>query len=90
MKDSSIKDFVETMENDLANVKSYDNLLFLFAKYLNFLMQAERDIFLNKSINNKSNGFYERQLATFLGNLNINVPRDRKGDFRPAILPPPW
>jgi len=90
MKDSSIKDFVETMENDLANVKSYDNLLFLFAKYLNFLMQAERDIFLNKSINNKSNGFYERQLTTFLGNLNINVPRDRKGDFRPAILPPPW
>ncbi|MDI1473073.1 transposase, partial [Thermodesulfovibrio sp. 1176] len=45
---------------------------------------------LRESIDNKANGYYERQLACFLGNLGISVPRDRKSEFRQAILPVEW
>ena len=34
---------------------------------------------------NKANGYYERSLNGSF-KLNINVPRDRKGKFRPQIL----
>lgn len=53
-------------------------------------MKKEREIKLRESLDNKANGYYERQLACFLGNLGLSVPRDRKGEFRPSILPPEW
>ncbi len=60
--------------------------------FLNWLMKKERELFLNQSSSqsNKANGYYERQLATLFGNLNLSVPRDRKTLFRPAILPIQW
>ncbi len=60
------------------------------ALLLNELMKKEREIYLRESIDNKANGYYERQLACFLGNLGISVPRDRKSEFRPAVLPSEW
>ncbi len=60
------------------------------ALLLNELMKKEREIYLRESIDNKANGYYERQLACFLGNLGISVSRDRKSEFRPAILPSEW
>ncbi|ODA44656.1 Mobile element protein [Thermodesulfovibrio sp. N1] len=57
---------------------------------MNELMKKEREIYLRESIDNKANGYYERQLACFLGNLGISVPRDRKSEFRQAILPAEW
>ncbi len=50
-------------------------------------MISERTIFLQNSENNKANGFYPRALSTGGLTFNLNVPRDRKGLFRPAILP---
>lgn len=57
---------------------------------LDAVMRGERKIFLSKDLDNKGNGFYERTLSTALGKLGITVPRDRKGEFKPAILPGPW
>lgn len=57
------------------------------ALLLNELMKKEREISLRESIDNKANGYYDRQLSCFLGNLGLTIPRDRKGEFRPAILP---
>lgn len=57
---------------------------------LNWIMQKEREYFLEnqkESEDNKANGYYKRSLTSLFGNLNLNVPRDRKGTFRPAILP---
>ncbi|HDN59121.1 MAG TPA: hypothetical protein ENF20_04115 [Candidatus Marinimicrobia bacterium] len=42
---------------------------------------------LQNSENNKANRFFTRTLSTGDLTLNLNVPRDRKGLFRPAILP---
>ena len=57
---------------------------------LNWIMQKEREYFLQKQKDNKANGYYERSLGSLFGNLDLSVPRDRKGFFRPAILPEQW
>lgn len=57
---------------------------------MNLLMLAERNLHLENTTENKANGFFERELGTSLGTINLKVPRDRNGDFRPAILPTPY
>jgi len=54
------------------------------------IMKGERSIFLQSSNRNKGNGYYPRDLTTGTWKLNVNVPRDRKGEFRPHILPEPY
>ena len=53
-------------------------------------MMPEREIYLMKNDNDKGNGFYNRKLATPIGNLEISVPRTRTGECRPNILPEPY
>jgi transposase-like protein len=63
------------------------------SRFSNLFMDLERGIFLRNldpASDNKANGYYERNLACSLGNLNLKVPRDRLGDFRPFILPSPY
>lgn len=57
---------------------------------MNLLMLAERNLHLEHSPNDKANGFFERELGTPIGTVNLKVPRDRNGDFRPAVLPDPY
>lgn len=62
----------------------------LFEEVLNQIMKTEREIFLKGSPGNKANGFYPRSLSEGSFNLDLNVPRDRQGNFRPYILPQPY
>jgi len=61
-----------------------------FEKMLNEIMRAERTIFLEKDQGNKGNGYYKRDLVTGSLKLNLDVPRDRQGKFRPQVLPSPY
>jgi len=56
----------------------------------NLLMQAERCLHLENESTDKANGFYPRTLGTASGTLQLQVPRDRDGDFRPQVLPAPF
>jgi len=76
--------------DEISKIDSREGIKTIAALLLNELMKKEREIYLRESIDNKANGYYERQLACFLGNLGISVPRDRKSEFRPAILPSEW
>ncbi|MBC7334402.1 MAG: IS256 family transposase [Actinobacteria bacterium] len=76
--------------NEISKIDSREGIKTIAALLLNELMKKEREIYLRDSIDNKANGYYERQLACFLGNLGISVPRDRKSEFRPQILPSEW
>ena len=38
----------------------------------------------------KGNGYYDRKLGTPVGAIDLLVPRDRDGDFRPQVLPDPF
>jgi transposase-like protein len=54
------------------------------------IMKTERKMFLQGSTDNKGNGYYPRTLTAGSWKLDIDVPRDRKGQFRPHILPEPY
>ena len=50
--------------------------------------QSERQLYLSKQSHDKANGFYPRSLAVGSIPIDIEVPRTRSGNFRPATLPP--
>ena len=45
------------------------------------------DRYSRSSINNARNGHYSKNLITDNGVIELNVPRDRNGDFEPLIVP---
>lgn len=50
------------------------------------LMESERAVFLNESLDNKGNGFYSRFINHLQGRFEIKIPRDRRGQFYPLTL----
>ena len=50
--------------------------------------QAERQLYLSKQSHDKANGFYPRSVSMGSIPVDIEVPRTRSGNFRPAMLPP--
>jgi putative transposase len=48
---------------------------------------AERNVYLQDTPADKSNGFYDRSLQVGTIPVDIRVPRTRNGDFRPASIP---
>ncbi len=57
---------------------------------MNLFMLAERNLPVEQNEEDKGKGYFQRQLGTPLGSLELQVPRDREGDFRPSILPMPY
>ena len=51
-----------------------------------WLMQLERELFLKEHGGTK-NGSYPRSLTTPYGHVELNVPRDREGNFQTALFP---
>ena len=61
-----------------------------FKAIMEILMKAERTLHVENSIKDKANGYMKRKLNTSMGQVELNVPRDRDGDFRPSVLPPKY
>ena len=82
-----------------SNVQSMDDIQDLFketiAEFMQGSLEAELDEELgyepydvkNKNTENSRNGHSKKTLRTSMGKVEIDVPRDRKGDFEPKILP---
>ena len=82
-----------------ANVQNMDDIQKLFketiAEFMQGSLEAELDEELgyepydvkNKNTENSRNGHSKKMLRTSMGKVEIDVPRDRKGDFEPKILP---
>src|SRR5262245_29297418 len=51
---------------------------------------AERNVYLQDTPTDRSNGFYDRSLQVGSIPVDIRVPRTRNGDFRPASIPAPY
>jgi len=51
---------------------------------------AERNVYLQDTPSDRSNGFYDRSLQVGSIPVDIRVPRTRNGDFRPASIPVPY
>lgn len=82
----SMQHFIKQLQNNPEGITP----LHLLQNSMNLLMQAERQLHLNQNPKDKGNGYFARALGTPMGTLELAVPRDRDGDFRPAILPDPY
>ena len=78
--------FISQLQNNPEGITP----LHLLQNSMNLLMQAERQLHLKQNPHDKGNGYFSRELGTPMGTLELAVPRDRDGDFRPAILPDPY
>lgn len=82
----------------MANVDSMDDIQNLFkeiiAEFMENDLEAELDEDLgcnkydykNKTTDNSRNGHSGKNLQTSFGEVEVSVPRDRKGEFEPQIL----
>lgn len=81
------------------NFKSSNDVLSamkeMFADVLQEALEAEMDTHLGydrydvseKSTDNSRNGYSKKTVKSELGNVELNMPRDRKGEFEPQIVP---
>ena len=82
-----------------ANVQSMDDIQNLFketvAEFMENSLESELDEELgyepydvkNKDTDNSRNGHSKKTLRTSMGKVELDIPRDRNGDFEPKILP---
>jgi len=88
------KDILNRVLNKITDedVKEFsgNSLLELVEKILTRIMREEREKYLKENEDDKANGNYKRSLNTSIGNLSIEVPRTRSGEFRSKFLPPKY
>ena len=85
-----IKEQNFTSPNEILNA-----LKDMFRDVLQESLEAEMDEALgyekydsiSKSIDNSRNGYSKKTVKTELGPVEINIPRDRNGEFEPKIIP---
>ena len=82
----------------MANIGSMDDIQNLFketiAEFMENGLEAELDDELgyskydykNKDTDNSRNGHSSKTLRTSFGDIEVSVPRDRKGEFEPQVL----
>lgn len=82
----------------MANIGSMDDIQNLFketiAEFMENGLEAELDDQLgysrydykNKDTDNSRNGHSDKTLRTSFGDVEVSVPRDRKGEFEPKVL----
>jgi transposase-like protein len=92
----------EKVQEELSKVESMDDFfgkegIFakLFAKTLEQMLEAEMSDHLGyeayeasgRNSGNSRNGYYSKKVRSSDGDVEIQVPRDRKGEFEPQIVP---
>ena len=91
------KNFIKEMikENQFQNVGDiHSHLKDLFKDTIQEMLEAELDASLGYPKNEKSvdsdnerNGHSQKTVKSQFGEFELNIPRDRKGDFEPKIVP---
>ena len=83
-------------ENDFKNPGEIMSFLKdAFKDVLQEMLEAEMDLSLgysrddssNKVTDNSRNGYSSKKLKSEFGPVQIDIPRDRKGEFEPKIIP---
>ena len=82
----------------MSNVSSMEDIQNLFKETIAEFMEDGLDAELseelgyskydykNKETDNSRNGHSSKTLRTSFGNVDVSVPRDRKGEFEPQLL----
>ena len=89
----ALREFLK--ENEIKDVVQVDELLKkLSGMIIEELLEAERDDHLgydkydtsNKDTDNSRNGYSKKTVRASQGEMDLNIPRDRKGKFEPQIV----
>jgi putative transposase len=64
-----------------------DQFLERFKEFLEEIMVNEREDYLKEHRDTRGNGFYKRNPKTMFGEMELDIPRTRDGNFKPSILP---
>ena len=98
-KNSEVNPLVKQLieENKIKSADdAQDFMKNMFKDMVNILMQAEFDesIGYNKydressaNTTNSRNGYNSKQVNTSLGKVQVDIPRDREGQFEPTVVP---
>jgi putative transposase len=98
-KQQNVHPSLEAYQNKIAGLKTYEDatsfVKSLVAPVLQKMLDAEMENHLGykkyasdgRNSGNSRNGFSEKTLKTSEGNMPINIPRDRNGDFEPQAVP---
>lgn len=89
-----LREYIKEQKFSNAN-EILDGLKLMFRDVLQESLEAEMDEALGygkydsveKTNDNSRNGYSKKTLKTELGPVELNVPRDRNGDFEPKIVP---
>src|SRR6266581_1339009 len=73
----------EVLESGIGDVSLRD----LLGMLISSVGASERKAYLSRVSEDKGNGFYDRNLQVGTIPIDIQVPRTRSGEFRPASLP---
>ncbi|MTI65355.1 MAG: IS256 family transposase [Firmicutes bacterium] len=73
----------------------HDYLKDMFKDALQEMLEAELDVELgyskgdkkNKYTDNRRNGHSDKNVKTKFGEMDLKIPRDRKGEFEPVVVP---
>src|SRR5260221_12136958 len=76
-------ELVELLESGIGDVSLRD----LLGMLISSVGASERKAYLSRESHDKANGFYDRNLQVGTIPIDIQVPRTRSGEFRPASLP---
>jgi transposase-like protein len=68
--------------NDVSNVMSE-----MMKKIINEMLKAELEDHLESNPNTSKNGSYSKKVRSDEGKIEIEVPRDRKSDYKPQLIP---
>jgi transposase-like protein len=76
------------MAKELNNINDVSDLMGnMMKKIINEMLQSELEVHLEKSNTTSKNGTYSKRVKSDLGNIKIDVPRDRKSEYKPQLIP---
>lgn len=58
-----------------------------FKSMIEEILLKEREKYLEENKETRANGYYKRRPKTFIGEMELNVPRTRDGKFKSSVLP---
>ena len=92
-KNEILKKLIE--EYDVKTTRDVQEMLKdLFASTIHEMLEAELEDHLgydkydnkNKNTKNSRNGYRSKKVKSDFGEIQINIPRDRNGDFEPKVI----
>ncbi len=82
-------------ENDIQNIADAQSLMKdMFKDMVSLMLEAEMKETLgyskyerNNATDNSRNGYNDKKVKTSLGEVELDISRDRKGTFKPQVIP---